>query len=225
MFSIKQKQVLGVTSLVTVLVLILGVLHLASLASTRLEESRGRAELLANAVYHQAHDVISTRETAYQELRSSRSVQSSLEAAIYSADVTDAVIVDTTGTVVAASDPGMVGHTVPPRLTLTDVLASNPLTQLRVVYTTGQTLELGQPIELGDTPFGEIRIGLSTILVRSDLNRSLTPAAIAAGASGTRSGVHRDDAGANRPASDSRVRERRVSTESRRFRGDIRSAR
>ena len=66
MLSIKQKQVLGVTSMVTVLVLVLGVLHLASLASTRLEESRGRAELLANAVYHQAHDVISTRENAYQ---------------------------------------------------------------------------------------------------------------------------------------------------------------
>jgi signal transduction histidine kinase len=183
MFSIKQKQVLGVTSMVTVLVLVLGALHLATLASTRLEESRGRAELLANAVYHQAHDVISTRENAYQEIRSSRSVQSSLEAAIYSADVTDAVIVDTTGTVVAASDPGLVGHTVPPRLTLTDVLASNPLKQLRVVYTRDQTLELSQPIELGDTPFGEIRIGLSTVLVRSDLNRSLTPAAIAAGAS------------------------------------------
>lgn len=183
MLSIKQKQVLGVTSMVTVLVLVLGVLHLATLASTRLEESRGRAELLANAVYHQAHDVISTRENAYQEIRSSRSVQSSLEAAIYSADVTDAVIVDTTGTVVAASDPGLVGQTVPPRLTLTDVLAANPLRQLQVVFTTGQTLELSQPIELGDTPFGEIRIGLSTILVRSDLNRSLTPAAVAAGAS------------------------------------------
>jgi signal transduction histidine kinase len=183
MLSIKQKQVLGVTSMVTVLVLVLGVLHLASLASTRLEESRGRAELLANAVYHQAHDVISTRENAYQEIRSSRSVQSSLEAAIYSADVTDATIVDTTGTVVAASDAGLVGQTVPPRLTLTDVLASNPLVQLRVVYTRDQTLELSQPIELGDTPFGEIRIGLSTTLVRSDLNRSLTPAAIAAGAS------------------------------------------
>jgi signal transduction histidine kinase len=183
MLSIKQKQVLGVTSMVTVLVLVLGALHLATLASTRLEESRGRAELLANAVYHQAHDVISTRESAYQEIRSSRSVQSSLEAAIYSAEVTDAMIVDTTGTVVAASDAGLVGETVAARLTLAEVLASNPLKQLRVVYTRDQTLEVSQPIELGDTPFGEIRIGLSTVLVRSDLNRSLTPAAIAAGAS------------------------------------------
>ncbi|MGH9385265.1 MAG: ATP-binding protein [Vicinamibacterales bacterium] len=183
MLSIKQKQVLGVTSMVTVLVIVLSVLHLASLASTRLQESRARAELLAYAVYHQLLDVVSTQENAYQEIRSSRSVQSSLEAAIYSADVTDALIVDTTGTVVAASAPGLVGQTVPPRLTLTDVLASNPLAQLRAVYATGQTLELSQPIELAETPFGEIRIGLSPVLVRSDLNRALTPAALAAGAS------------------------------------------
>ena len=36
---------------------------------------------------------------------------------------------------------------------------------------------------LGDEPFGEIRIGLSTLLVRDDLNNSLAPAALAAGVS------------------------------------------
>jgi len=36
---------------------------------------------------------------------------------------------------------------------------------------------------LGDQPFGEIRIGLSTLLVREDLNESLAPAAVAAGIS------------------------------------------
>ena len=36
---------------------------------------------------------------------------------------------------------------------------------------------------LGDEPFGEIRIGLSTLLVRDDLNESLAPAALAAGVS------------------------------------------
>ena len=34
---------------------------------------------------------------------------------------------------------------------------------------------------LGDKPFAEIRIGLSTLLVRRDLNQSLAPAAVAAG--------------------------------------------
>jgi signal transduction histidine kinase len=54
---------------------------------------------------------------------------------------------------------------------------------LRAVYATQQTLEWSQPIALGDAPFGEIRVGLSTLLVRDDLNQSLAPAALAAGVS------------------------------------------
>lgn len=182
-FSIKQKQVLGVTTMVAAIVMALGLLHLMSLARVLLEESRARAELLANAVYHQAREVVSSQEHAYEEIRSSRHVQAALEAAIYSEDVTDAAIVDPTGTIVAASDRGRIGRTEERRTPLSKVLASRGLAQLRAVYATGQTLEWAQPIELGDRPFGDIRIGLSTILVRRDLNRSLGPAALAAGAS------------------------------------------
>ncbi len=183
MFSIKQKQVLGVTTMVAVIVLTLRLLHLMSLARVLLEESRARAELLSHEVYQQAREVVSSQDAAYEEIRSSRSVQAALEAAIYSPDVTDAVIVDPAGSIVAANDRGRIGQTIEPRAPLSTVLASNGVAQLRAVYAAGQTLEWTQPIELGDRPFGEIRIGLSTILVQRDLNRSLGPAAIAAGVS------------------------------------------
>lgn len=179
--SIKQKQVLGVTAIVAVVVTALSLLHLVNLARVLLEESRARAELLANAVYHQAREVVTSRESAYSELRSSRSVQSALEAAIYSQDVTDAVIVDPTGVVIASSDPVRVGATVSRRTPLSHILGGNGLGQVRAIYVTEQTIEWAQPMALGDQPFGEIRIGLSTLLVRRDLNRSLAPAAVAAG--------------------------------------------
>ena len=108
-------------------------------------------------------------------------MQSALEAAIYSQDVIDAVIVDPTGTVIASSDPIQVGKTVAARMPLNSVVAQNGWSQLRSVYSTEQSLEWSQPIALGDQPFGEIRIGLSTLLVRRDLNQSLAPAAVAAG--------------------------------------------
>ena len=179
--SIKQKQVLGVTAMVALVVTALSVLHLASLAHALLNESRARAELLSNSVYHQARGVIMSRDTAYADLRASGSVQSALEAAIYSPDVTDAVIVDRSGTVIASSDPVRVGTTQAPRMALTAILAEGDLGQLRAVYRTEQTIEWSQPIALGDEPFGEIRIGLSPLLVRRDLNQSLGPAALAAG--------------------------------------------
>jgi signal transduction histidine kinase len=182
-FSIKQKQVLGVTAMVAIVVTALSLLHLVNLARVLLEESRARAELLANAVYHQAREVVTGREAAYDQLRASRSVQSALEAAIYSQDVTDAVIVDRTGKVMASSDPVQVGSTMAARTPLNNILAESGYGQVRAVYVTEQTLEWSQPIALGDEPFGEIRIGLSTLLVRRDLNQSLAPAAVAAGIS------------------------------------------
>jgi signal transduction histidine kinase len=183
MLSLKQKQVLGVTTMVAAIVVALGVLHLMAVARVLLEESRARAELLASAVYHQAIDVVTTREMAYDEIRASHVVQRALESAIYAPDVTDAAIVDLAGTIVAAADPTRIGQPLDRRMTLTTVLASNGLDRLRVVYGDNQALEWSQPIELGDEPFGEIRVGLSTVLVRRDFSRALAPAALAAGIS------------------------------------------
>jgi signal transduction histidine kinase len=178
--SIKQKQVLGVTAMVAIIVISLSVLHLRNLARVLLLESRDRVELLANAVYIQAAQVVTDAATAYDDVRNSRSVQSALEAALYSQDVIDAMIVDPTGTVIASSDPMLVGKVLSPRTPLNNLIASGGPAQLQAVYNTAQSVEWSQPIALGDQPFGEIRIGLSTILVRDGLNQSLAPAVAAA---------------------------------------------
>ena len=179
--SLKQKQVLGVSAMVALVVTALSLLHLMNLARVLLLESKARVELLANAVYHQAREVITAPAAAYDEVRNSRSVQSALEAAIYSQDVIDAVIVDPAGTVIASSDPMQVGKNLDPRTPLNNLIAESGVAQLQAVYNTEQSLEWSQPMKLGEQPFGEIRIGLSTILVRGNLNQSLAPAAVAAG--------------------------------------------
>jgi signal transduction histidine kinase len=178
--SIKQKQVLGVTAMVAIIVTAMSLLHLMNLARVLLLESRDRVELMANAVYNQAAQVVTDPATAYDDVRNSRSVQSALEAAIYSQDVIDAVIVDPHGTVIASSDPEQLGKVLSARTPLNNLIASSRVAQLQAVYNTEQSVEWNQPIALGDQPFGEIRIGLSTILVRDDLNQSLAPAAVAA---------------------------------------------
>ncbi|MDP2391448.1 MAG: ATP-binding protein [Acidobacteriota bacterium] len=182
-FSIKQKQVLGVTAMVALIVTALSLLHLVTLARVLLGESRARAELMATAVYLQAANVVSNREAAADELRSSRSVQSALDVATYSPNVVDAVIVDAGNAVLASSIPDQVGRVVPARVPLDNILTANWLTQLRSIYAAEQFFEFSQPIALGDEPFGEIRISLWMQFVRDDLADSLAPAALAAGVS------------------------------------------
>ena len=107
--SIKQKQVLGVTFMVAIIVIALSVLHLGNTAGVLLAESRDRFELFGSSVYSQAAAAIMAPETAYNDVRTSKYVQSALQSALYSQDTVDAAIVDPQGVVIASSDPELVG--------------------------------------------------------------------------------------------------------------------
>ena len=61
------------------------------------------------------------------------------------------------------------------------LLARPALSQLATIYSgQGRTFEYRQPLLLGGIEFGSIRIGVSTLLLRNDLNLSLRPAVAAA---------------------------------------------
>ena len=178
--SIKQKQVLGVTAMVALIVVALSLLHLIITASLLLDASRVRFEAFGSAVYSQAAIVIATRESAYNDVRTSRHVQAALESALYSDDVVDASIVDTSGVVIASLIPEQVGATVSRRPQLQALIAMDGISKLRVIYESDEDLEWTQPMSLGETPFGEIRVGITRTILRRELNKSLAPAALAA---------------------------------------------
>jgi signal transduction histidine kinase len=178
--SIKQKQVLGVTSIVVFVVLVLSLVQLTTLTSTLLLQSRARAELIATAIGHRVRDVAVTEETAYQELRRDPGVKTALETALYSDDVVYAAIVDGEGIVVAHSDPLWVGERLPDADDLAVIAESGATAQLRAIYQTERMLEWRQPMLLDDKPIAEIRVALSTLLARETLNESLYPALLAA---------------------------------------------
>jgi signal transduction histidine kinase len=60
---------------------------------------------------------------------------------------------------------------------LNKLLSRSSLAQLVAIYSgQGRNLEWRQPLLLGNRDFGSIRIGISTLLIRDDLNASLGPA-------------------------------------------------
>jgi signal transduction histidine kinase len=179
--SLKQKQVIGVTIMVALIVIALSLLHLSNTADVLLGESKDRFELFGSSVYAQAAAAIAAPESAYNDVRVSKYVQSALQSVLYSEDAIDASIVDPTGVVIASSDPDQVGKTVPRRPQLNELIALNAVAKLRAIYSSENNLEWTQPMALGETPFAEIRIGLTMALVRRDLNDSLGPSALAAG--------------------------------------------
>jgi signal transduction histidine kinase len=179
--GIKGKQVLGVTSIVGAVVVILSLLHLARLASVGLEESRARAELLANAIFHRAREVVSEGDDPYHALRADSGLRAILESNVYSKNMIFAAIVDVRGLTVVHADRSLEDQPLPPGNDLMALLARPALSQLGTIYSgQGRTFEFRQPLLLGGTEFGSIRIGVSTLLLRDDLNLSLKPAVAAA---------------------------------------------
>jgi signal transduction histidine kinase len=179
--GIKAKQVLGVTSIVGAVVVILSLLHLATLARVGLEESRARAELLADAIFSRAREVVVDGADPYGALGSDPGLRSILASSLLAKNVTFAAIADLDGRAVAHADVALEGQPLRAGENLASVLSLSALSQIRAIYSgQGRNLEFRQPLRLGDREFGSIRIGVSTLLIREDLKASLRPAFVAA---------------------------------------------
>jgi signal transduction histidine kinase/HAMP domain-containing protein len=175
--GIKVKQIAAVTAIVGLAVVALSAVHVTRLARVVLHESDARGQLLANAIFHRAREVVLNSSDPYVALRSDPGLRAILESSIYGENVTDASIFDTRGISIAASDPALEGKPMPARADLATLVDAGPLGQLRGIYSQdGRTLEVRQQMLLGDEAFGSIRIGVSTVLMRQELNASLRPA-------------------------------------------------
>jgi signal transduction histidine kinase len=170
-----------VTTIVGVLVIVLSAIDLARVARVSLDESSARAELLANAIFHRAREVIRDDVDPYRALATDSGLRSILEASLYSKNVTYAAIVNTDGIAVVHADRAMEGRALRPGGDFALLLSRPQLSQLRVLYSDqGRNLEFRQPLLLGEKEFGSIRIGVSTLLIRDELNRALTPELVTA---------------------------------------------
>ena len=179
--GIKAKQVAAVTSIVGLTVVSLSLLQIASLARVSVEESRDRANILINAIFHRAFQVVPRSADPYEALHDDPGLQSILESSNYSKGITYAAIVDVSGVAIAHSDPTRVGQPLPPAADVDTLLAKSGLDIYRAIRNSEQTLEVREPLLLSGARFGSIRIGVSAVLLREkELNATVRSAVITA---------------------------------------------
>jgi signal transduction histidine kinase len=180
--SIKAKQVAGVTTLVVAVVLVLSAYHLTNLSAFLVEETASRAELLSQALLQRTIEVAREHpDDTHAALRSDGGIRSILDSSIgYSENVTYAAIVRPDGVAIAHAFPARENLPVPEQPAFTDIVEARPDMQLWAVFTKDQTYELRQTLlsvgpsqNGGDQEFGSIRIGVSTLLVRSELRTAM----------------------------------------------------
>jgi signal transduction histidine kinase len=175
--SIRVKQIVGVTAIVGLAVVALSALYTNRLANVVLRESLSRGKMLANTILHRAGGIVTGDVDPYLALREDQGLRSILESSIYGDNISFAAIVDTSGTVIVHNNRAQVGRTLAERADLEAVIDDTPLNKLRVIFAgDGQTLEVRETLKRGGEDFGSIRIGVSTLLMRSQLRDLLNDA-------------------------------------------------
>jgi signal transduction histidine kinase len=176
--SIKAKQVAGVTTLVVVVVAVMSAWHMVTVTRLRLQEAQSVAQLLADAMFQRVFDVVNAGpRDPYEALQQDSGLRTILNSGIGSAPavryVLYAAVVGPDGRAVALVGSPTTEGRLEDFNTLVD---GGTLEQLKAVYSE-RRFEIREPILAGDKPFGEIRVGVSTLLVRNEIRTVLTRAA------------------------------------------------
>jgi signal transduction histidine kinase len=173
--SLRARQTAAVTLLIALAMTALSLQHLANIARVGLEDSSGIGVLVGRMIYQRAREAIAAGGDPEAALRTDQGIRSILEStAVYGNNVTYAAVVDNDSRAIAHSFPAAEGQKIEPGENLAAVLEGGTLLQIRTIYA-DRALEVALPLELGDAPFGAIRVGLSPVLIRDDLTKALQP--------------------------------------------------
>jgi signal transduction histidine kinase len=168
----RQVAALGVA----VLLVVAGstIAHLASVARVALRGAVEEGELLARQLYHQSSRVIAESPQADPTLiQRDPGIRAMLEGIVgYSHTVVYAAIVDPTDRVLAHSNPKLDGELLPPQESLDQVKTWWTPRTVASLLQGPHVYEAQVPMRLGDKPFGAVRVGVSTSLLRQELVRA-----------------------------------------------------
>ena len=168
----RQVAALGVA----VLLVVAGstIAHLASVARVALSGAVEEGELLARQLYHQSSRVVADSPQADPTLiQRDPGIRAMLEGIVgYSHTVAYAAIVDPTDRILAHSNPRLDGELLPPQESLDQVKTWWTLRTVASLLKGPHVYEAQVPMRLGDKPFGTVRVGVSTSLLRQELARA-----------------------------------------------------
>lgn len=183
----KAKVVLGITLMVFALVVAFSYIYISALLRQRIIVAHETAVLFTQelqlAAVEASPDLSSTRvdttnpdavRAALGEyLAEDVNLNDLLNSVIgYSAVVNDAAIVDINNVALLDTNPNLIGKVLPQRPDFALLRDANFRKQLRMVYSPGATYEVRMPLRLlpDGTPFGTVRVGVSTVFLRSEVS-------------------------------------------------------
>ena len=173
--SLRGREAVALASVVLVVVVIGTVAHMAGVAQLTMRSAADESQLLGRQLFHQSARLLAAGgDPSHGALARDGSLRALMEGIVgYSRVVVYAAIADTEGHAVVHSDPALQGSVLEPRPGLDAVLGLAHLRLVAALLGDPEIYESRLPLKLGERPFGEIRVGISTSLVRQALRQAL----------------------------------------------------
>ena len=193
---LKTKLVIAITGMVVAIVAALSTLYISEVVHQRVREVYAVAEVLRDQIFAVAKptfdvDLSSSRidlnnpkqvENAVQDLLQSDSgISSLLESVNGEPNILDASIVDANGLALLHTNPLLQGTIVSPRPDFSQLLDAGMREQFKLIYGPPQTYDVRLPLLRSGKPFGEVRVGVRTSLLKESLKPQIQHALVYSG--------------------------------------------
>jgi signal transduction histidine kinase len=183
--SLKAKLTALIALLVLLVVVVTSTVYISNLTSQALREVQTKGEYVASEVSHQAgtalagshmpegvnpQDFQALRSLVQTHLASDLGLKSTMESAVGYLPVVDYVaITDTNLAVLVHSNPEEVGHYLTPAPRYAQLVGAGTVRQLQAVFGPPRVYEVILPLAIGPKPLGDVRVGVSTVLLREEI--------------------------------------------------------
>ena len=196
---LKTKLVLAISGMVVAVVAAFSTIYISQLVRQRINETFNDADFVAHQIFHGTRqalelDFSSTRldpknrkamlAAVEETLQTDPGLNSLLQSIVgYSPTIYDVAIADPDGHPLLHSDPSQITKTsvLPPREDFGAVRDGGFRRQIAIVYGEPRVYEITLPLERDGSPFGTIRVGISTVFLKGELAPLLNRAIIFSG--------------------------------------------
>ncbi len=185
--SLKTKLTLATSVLALAVVTSVSGLYLGRLTRQTLRQADDRAGFVAHEVFLACQSALGdaaergdvpassdpkdVREYVQRAFDNSSTLNSLIESAVgYSPTIYEITITDRDGIVLVSSDATLRGQRIAARPSVDSLVHAGIFQELRTLYSPQQVYEFSLPFNLGSGPFGDIRVGLSSTLIRDDIS-------------------------------------------------------
>jgi PAS domain S-box-containing protein len=199
MFSLrlKTKLVLAITIMVVALVTTLSSIYISQLIKQRVDEAFQNGEFVASEVFQSTREALESdlanekldltdpkvlQSATEESLQTDAGLNSLMQSIVgYSPTIYDVAIADAAGHAIVHSDGNMTGKQLPKREDFGGVRNGGFWKQVHVVYGAPKVFDMQLPLYRDGQPFATVRVGISSVFLKSSLQPKLNSAFLLSG--------------------------------------------